>query len=426
MIRRLMKHTLFRNFFSAFIGEYSSAFLNLLIVIITIKLTTNNGYGMFVLAQSYTLIIDGLLNFQSWKVTITYGQKAIVDKDISLLYKTVFVSLIIDIITAIISGITSLLLLNMIISFMGWSNEIRGIIIVFSVGIFFNINGVSIGILRILNKFNYVAFQKVIVSFLKLLLIISFRPNDIFTIALIWVILDSIGNVLLLITALLVLFKLYYPKKYSDLSINRSDFKELMNYSIWTNLYGSVDMPIKYLDSFIISMYLSIEMVSVFKVFKQFASIFVKLVSPISQVFMPKFAELIALDKKQETVNMMKKMRNIILIFFIPSTILLGLTSKLWLGIFFDEIYVNYYLIFTLYLIIQSTSLSYATIHSLMDTFRLVKQSFYIALISNIVYVIVIFPLVINWQLTGLCIGIAIQNYVNIGLKYACVRIYSR
>ena len=67
--------TLLSNAFFAFIGDSGAAVINIVIVIILIRLIGDDGYGVLVLSQTYMMIMDVLLNVQSWKSVIQYGQK---------------------------------------------------------------------------------------------------------------------------------------------------------------------------------------------------------------------------------------------------------------------------------------------------------------------------------------------------------------
>ena len=77
---------MFKNSFWAFLGDSLASVINLIVTILLIRLIGNEGYGVFVLAQSYMQVVDVLLNVQCWKSVIQYAQKALVKKK----YKELF------------------------------------------------------------------------------------------------------------------------------------------------------------------------------------------------------------------------------------------------------------------------------------------------------------------------------------------------
>ena len=87
---------LFKNSFFAFIGDASASVIGLLVTIVLIKLIGSNNYGILVLAQSYMSIMDVMINIQSWKSVIQYGQKAIISNNISKLHEYIRLGIIVS------------------------------------------------------------------------------------------------------------------------------------------------------------------------------------------------------------------------------------------------------------------------------------------------------------------------------------------
>lgn len=410
---------LFKNSFWAFLGDSTASVLNLVVTIILIKLTGNYNYGLLVLAQSYMSIVDTTLNVQCWKSVIQFGQKAIVENDDSKLNSYVLLGTKLDVITAIIGGIVSLLLSPLIGTILNWSTETIICAQIFSITIFSHLSGTSTAILRILDKFHLVAIQKFVTSVIKLItliiIMIMFKHVSIVTAAIAYCASDIIGNILLVIMAVCT-----YRKKHKIKDVLKAEKvkekKEFIKFTFWGTVGMIADIPINYLDVFIISL-LGSNMVAVFKVFKQCIAIIKKVTSAIQQAIMPQFSELIARGERERGYKIVKKTRNIILKIMIPVGLLIGLTSPLWLNIIYGKIYAANWYNLLIYLIIEIIALSYTTIHPFYVSLDKAKSESYITLGANVIYIILALIFVKLIGMTGMIIAIAIQCFITIYLK---------
>lgn len=410
---------LFKNSFWAFSGDAAASVLNLIITIILIKITGNYNYGILVLAQSYMSIIDTVLNVQCWKSVIQFGQKAIVEKNTEKLNSYVLLGTKIDIVTAILGGIVATLLAPVFGNLLGWSQEAIMCAQIFSVTIFSHLSGTSTAILRILDKFHLVAFQKFLTSFIKLIIfIVLLLVNgsiSIITAAIAYCTADIVGNLLLVVFALSA-----YSKKSSLGVILKSkkaeDTKEFVKFTLWGTAGMIVDIPINYLDVFIVSL-LGNDMVAVFKVFKQCAAIIKKVTSAIQQAIMPQFSELVAKGEKTKAYNIVIKTKNIILKIMLPAVMLIGITAPIWLDLLYGKLYANNWYALLMYLIVEIVALSYTAIHPLYIALNKVKKETFYVLFANIIYALSAIILVKTIGIMGMIAAIAVQCFIVIYLK---------
>ena len=411
--------TLFTNSFWAFLGDGMASVINLVITIVLIWLIGNYDYGSLVLAQSYMQIMDVLLNIQSWKSVIQYGQKALVKKDTQKLCGYVKIGCFLDVSTAILGGVASFFLAGLIGKIFGWDNTLIWCARIFSLTIFLHFSGTPTAILRITNKFNLVAIQKVVAAIFKLgcLGFIFFWKKSISLLnaVIIYTITDALGNLLLVLLAFFVFFKKYGFKNLIKAKIPK-DYKEFTKYTLWGTLSEIVDIPINYFDVFIIS-FLSKELVAVFKVFKQIVAILSKVTTPIYQAIMPQFSELSAKGLKQRGFEVVLKIRKTILAIGIPFTILVSITSPFWLKIIYGDLYAQNWYILGLYLLVQTLALSYTTVHPYFISLGKTKESAIYVLIANIVYVILAISFVKSGGMIALVICYFIQAFIVIYLK---------
>ena len=415
---------LFKNSFWAFFGDASASAITFIISIILIKIIGSESYGILILAQSYMNIMDVIINIQSWRSTIQYGQKALVDGNDKELHSYVKLGCIMDISTAILCFIISILLPNLIGGFLHWSNEMILCSEIFAITIISHFAGTPTAILRLFNKYNLVALSKTLAAIFKITAIVAYylitKNLNLVSSTIIFMLTDFIGNILL------VVFAFYnYSKKYKISDIIKAkmpkDAKSFISYTLWGTLSEIVDLPVQTIDVFIVSV-LGNAPVAIYKIFKQIIGIISKVTGPIQQSILPQFSELSAKGNEKRGFEVVIKIHKTILKYTLPISILVGVTSYFWLGKLYDMTYANYWYILFIYLMIQTYALSYTTIHPFFITLGNMRINAIIEFTANIVYLIVSYILVRAMGLLGITIAFLIQILLNIFLKYFCIK----
>lgn len=415
---------LFKNSFWAFFGDASASAITFIISIILIKIIGSDSYGILILAQSYMNIMDVIINIQSWRSTIQYGQKALVDGNDNELHSYVKLGCIMDISTAILCFIISILLPNLIGGFLHWSNEMILCSEIFAITIISHFAGTPTAILRLFNKYNLVALSKTLAAIFKITAIVAYylitKNLNLVSSTIIFMLTDFIGNILL------VIFAFYnYSKKYKISDIIKAkmpkDAKSFISYTLWGTLSEIVDLPVQTIDVFIVSV-LGNATVAIYKIFKQIIGIISKVTGPIQQSILPQFSELSAKGNEKRGFEVVIKIHKTILKYTLPISILVGVTSYFWLGKLYDMTYANYWYILFIYLMIQTYALSYTTIHPFFITLGNMRINAIIEFTANIVYLIVSYILVRAMGLLGITIAFLIQILLNIFLKYFCIK----
>ena len=415
---------LFKNSFWAFFGDASASAITFIISIILIKIIGSESYGILILAQSYMNIMDVIINIQSWRSTIQYGQKALVDGNDKELHSYVKLGCIMDISTAILCFIISILLPNLIGGFLHWSNEMILCSEIFAITIISHFAGTPTAILRLFNKYNLVALSKTLAAIFKITAIVAYylitKNLNLVSSTIIFMLTDFIGNILL------VVFAFYnYSKKYKISDIIKAkmpkDAKSFISYTLWGTLSEIVDLPVQTIDVFIVSV-LGNATVAIYKIFKQIIGIISKVTGPIQQSILPQFSELSAKGNEKRGFEVVIKIHKTILKYTLPISILVGVTSYFWLGKLYDMTYANYWYILFIYLMIQTYALSYTTIHPFFITLGNMRINAIIEFTANIAYLIVSYILVRAMGLLGITIAFLIQILLNIFLKYFCIK----
>lgn len=410
---------LFKNSFYAIIGEGGSSVINLFIVFLLIKLLGNDEYAILVLAQSYMSILDLIINLQSWQSVIKFGEEMRVKNKIDKYLEFIKLGSILDISTAILCGLISLFVAPLIGSIFNWSNELILCCQIFTAEIYFHFSGTPIAVLRLENKFNLVAIQKIVSAIIKLAVLLFIlcmtSKLSLITAVIIYVVTDIISHLILVIMFLTIIHKKWGIHRLlkSKMPENKGQF---IKYTIWCTLGDAVDIPVLYLDVFVVSA-LKLELVTVFKVFKQIISVLSKLAAPIYQAIFPQFSTLVAKGEYKRGYDAVIKIRNAVYKYFIPLIIVVGLSSPIWLNIIFGEIFSQYWYILFIYLIIHTYALSYTTIHPYFTALGKVKEGFIICLIANVVYLILALTLTKHFGMIAIVMSYAVQILIVIHAK---------
>lgn len=414
------KSKLLKNIIISFIGEGGAAIVTFITTILLIATIGDNAYGILTIANSYILIIDSIINFQSWQTVVKFGSEDLEKSDYFSLEKLIKVCCIIDLFTAFLGAFASLLLASYISNIMSWSNEITNCIYILSIQIFFNFTGTSVGVIRLLNKFKYYSIFRIFAEIIRLLLVIILC--NILHLELIGA---TIAFTISYIAAYILFICLFLNviRKNPNLSLRRiithsikDKWKIVINFTFWTNLSASADIPVQQFDIIFLSV-ISNEIVAVFKVYKQIGSVLNKLMVPIKQAVMPLYAEYIAKGKYKECYNYLLKMKNKSLQIILPVVLMITCLGIPILNNFLGELYSKYWYILLTYLLLRTFALSYATIHSLFITLGQVKLDFIYTLNSNIAYTLITYFTINKIGIWAILIGMFVQYISLIYLK---------
>lgn len=411
LIKRMTKNVMI-----LFLGDFGSSLLGILSMLITIKLLGLEKYGWLVLIQTYALIVDNMINFQSWTAMIKYGAEAVSCKDEIHFKNCVLQGFLLDVVTAIIGALIGYMLAGLVGNFLDWDAKIISAARLYSIVILSHVSGTSIGVLRLLGKFKLFAIQQFSIAVFKFILIsIAFVfKADFNGVLIISLIIDILSNFSLLIISLYVL------KNRGLFRTKGNHFKidyGFMKFSILNNLTTTIDIPVKQLDVFIISSVLTIELVSVYKIFKNITNVFSKVTNKIFQVIYPELSYFTAEGDNESAIGITLKVTKLMLYIGMPIALIMSMTSKYWLSVLFDDLVSTYWLTFSVFLLFKIISTSFITIHPLFLSLGYVKQNLFIIACSNLIYLVLAWTMGSFFGLIGLVLTFGIQFLIVICLK---------
>lgn len=413
------------NFSAALLGTSGSSAINLLTLLLMVRYMGSENYAFFVIAQQYMLVVGSFVNFQSWQAIIKFGSLAIVESDYGRLASIFKLGFVIDFISAVLGALFALILVPYIGHFFSWSDGQVLISSIFVVELAFRIEGTPTGILRLLDKFKYTAIHAVITALLRLLVIwfyLSFFRLSLLNFVVIYVVLDIIRYVSLLLIAAVEVSRSIGLRNVIKSRLKLAG-KEMLEFTIWSNIGLTADLPIKYFDVFFISR-VSLELVAVYKVFKQILQTLSLLTGPVAQVIMPQLSNMIARGEHRLAYSAILKIRNVILIILTPVTVIsFFIAQPLLLFVLGPEYSQNTNLFIALF-ILSDYTLAYVGLHPLFAAFGKVKEDFFIILSSNIIYLILAIGLIDIFSIYGIIIASAVQYIMTIVAKTLIIRRY--
>lgn len=375
----------------------------------------------FALAQVYARIMNDLFNVQTWESLIKFGTKQ--DEEYQLA-RTIKTNLLIDILSALFAFVLATLLIKEIGAIFGWDETLIELAFFYSFIIPFTLTTFTIGVPRLFDKFAAIAKIQFAMAVVKLISIsiISYLGGEFRAFIATYIIIDILINISLIGYSLVLLqrkkiLNWIQTKAY----LNREQIKFLW----WTNLRTIVRIPVRQLDILIINQVMSMNLVGIYKVYKEIVGMIGRLGDPINQAIYPEYAKLLGKGRTLDTIFVTKSIIRILLSVAIVTLIVFIVASELVIETLFGAEYLALMTVFYLLVVLNCVSLVLTPINSLFIAAGFAKYSFYIVLFNNIVYLAVALLGGMYFGIYGIVFAFAVQIIVNKGLKIIVLKKYS-
>ena len=406
-----------KNVSTIVVGQGGASAFNMLTSFVSAGFLGVAGYGSLMIGQTYMQAIDALLNFQSWQSVIRYGSICLEKRDERGLAACIKAAFLVDVISAVAGCVISFAIVGLVAGFLGWDSAATAAAVVFCFEILAHIEGAPTGLLRLFDRFNYVAIHAVVMAAVKLLFVaasIVLFGNNVIIIACAYCAADVIKSLTLFLIAVHGLFKIVKARRV-DLPAG------YISFTIWSNLDTSADAPIQYFDVFFLSL-LSSEVVGVFKFFRQLLSVLSLLSRPVQQAIMPQLAELIAKGLNSRAYEVVRKIEKVVAKVVAPCAAIACLVVPPALAVFMDPLYGAYWYLFATLAVLAAASIVFSAIHPCFNAYGLSKQSTIITLISNVVYLVACYLLLGKLGVMAIPLAMALQYSLAISLKDIYIR----
>lgn len=361
--------------------------------------------GRLLFVQWYGVIIDKILNFQSWHVVIKFGAEQQAKPGHGEFGSVLKTGFLIDITTAILGAITAILMIPLAARWLEWDYEMTNAAYLFGAAILFHVSGTPVGILRILRKFGIYIRQTMLGSALKSVLVLFVWLNDgsFIHYAIALVAAESLRHLLLFASAI----RVAHGSGYRVFSAPWfSDWKSFLGFAVWTNLKASILLPVQEFDKLIVARLVSYEGLAVYRVFGQLTQFASKVSTPVNQAVYPEIADLVSEGKGRDAAKLAGKIGILLgAALGIPS-IVVTFTSAWWLDWIYGAAFSAQWIVFGVMLMGRVGLVSLVAVEPLFISNGLVKESFWIALAGALIYLPMAYFLVNSFGI----IGIAAMN----------------
>lgn len=408
---KVFKTTVFRKiFYNAGIlasGSVLSSLIGLLSFTLIARTLGSDLFGVLALVQAYALIVDKILNFQSWQATIKYGSSLLKSDTKTELAGLLRFGFVLDISTAALASIIGFFFAHIVGFFLEWSELKIQMASLFSMVILFNIEGTPTAILRLFDRFKHFSVSSIAAALIKLALVISgFIFNyGILYFVIITMISQIAGYLYLLISSLFLLKKqnirLNPISKLSEVRFVPGRYKGLWSFIWTTNFHGTVRMTTLNLDTVMVDAMLGSAATGLYQVAKQFAKVFTQVSQPLYKSIYPELTKLWAAHNVKEFKNVIKKASLLALCFGLVSWLFLLFGGKHIIEYTVGTEYLESLPVLLWYLLGVVVSVSTFSVTPAFLAMGYPKLSFKALLIATILYFAAFFPTIKYFGLLG-------------------------
>lgn len=421
IIKNVIENKMVKNFLMIFSGEGIGSVFGFLATIFIINTVGSYNHGILVGVQTYANLFYGLFSFKTFQSLIKYLARSEFENNVTASKLYIKWSLILDVICLMLTCFFGLVLKKYVINLMGWDTNISKYCVIYLFIYLLNFQGTTIGVLRYFENFHYVVKANITCAFIRCL---GFFISFLFKLDFIsFFIFDCLGNIVKFL--MMDYFTLITLKDHNLLDFYKIKLEwcsEFLKFSFLCNLTSTIDLPVNQITTLIINKYLGFEATSVYNVFGSLGSVINKLGDPISQIIYPEMNQRISRKDIKGAKKLSSKVKKLMLILFITSSLFVLVTGKFWLHLFISNPN-NQLIPLILYLgYICYCNASMGT-HNLFLALGYVKYNIPILIIVNIFYLCLLLFTVKRYALVGVILTYALQALMVVICKEFIMRV---
>jgi len=394
----------------------------LVFISLVAKKLTISEFGIFAVIQTYVLAVNSLLNFQTWYTVVKYLPRIENNK---LFFSLLKYSYKLDLITAVIGTITSIVLIYFVGTILNISEYYYSIVQLFSFSILFNITGTATGYFRSINNYKIFLYSDILATTFKVLssLICYFYFSSIEAYLIVLLLSYFIKSFYL---NLLLIYDKFTQIIIADISLIRSEFSDLREYSVVTSVTSGFDVLFRQADTLLVSVFFGVQYAGIFKMIKTFMGLITQITTPIYIVLFPMVNDYVIKNKKLElkkiALHSIFLFASLGIAFFF---IFVSIEDKLITSLF-NSSYLQYTDYLNIYLMITLLSIIFTILHPITNLIGLHKEIMYLTIIKLILFVLLIYFLKDIYEFNGFLIAVFIETILTIVIKYIWVNRWYR
>lgn len=276
-------------------GNLGAALFDLVTLALTARALGPEAFGVLILIQTYVRVVDALVNFQSWQAIIKYGADSIVAKNHNDFKSLIKFGTLMDLVSAVIGAAIGAMGVLLVSRWMEWDVQEIFLAQIYCIVIAFNLIGTPTAVLRLYDRFKWLAAQQVSVSILKMILVIILFAlgADFLAFLVVWIVMAIIDYMSLIVLGWRELKTQGYEKiLLSRVRDIRSKHAGIVKFMVTTNLSSSIRLGAKEFDVLLVGALIGSASAGIYKIAKQFGNIPPRLGGPLQQSIYPDLAKL--------------------------------------------------------------------------------------------------------------------------------------
>jgi O-antigen/teichoic acid export membrane protein len=367
-------------------------------------------FGYYVLFFTFIEIIDKIFNFQTWQAFIKFATDFQVKDEHHNVMMLLKYSFLVDFASLIVATIVALYLSGFAVEFFNIPSEHHTLLLLMSLTILFKAIEISTGVFRFFDRFKVQAKIAVYSSSIK------FAMFGI--IALVSPSFEMFVYATVLTQFVTMIMKYFYAKSVLNEhnitiveilteKVNIPLLKKLKIFSfiVYNNFDVAVRMISRQLDTVILGKLYGAEIVGIYKIAKEIASLIAKLTDPVYQAIYPELAKMLANGKKLEAKQMAMK---ISLYTGGAGVVFYGLFALLgeWaISLAFGSEFLDAYDVTLVYFIAILIAIVTLPLYPMQHAFGYAKKAFSNQIHATLVYFPVLFPMIFFFEMIGASIA---------------------
>jgi len=297
IIRRVVDKqfkTVIRNSGWLLVGDVGSGILGLAQTILLGRILGAEQFGLLALIIAYVSIVNQFVDFRVWEMATKYLSDFWVKEDRERTLATVKLSYLIDLLSGIVAFLVVILGLPLVSRFV-FSEPVAGeLVVLFAFSLLFaTVNGTGQAILRVFDKFQWLAAWRVAVSTVKLVLVTSallagFGLGGV----LIAYSASALAGGLGLLYLSIKVVKALVGVRRASVSLLKGRYKEIALFLMHTNMGTFWGAIIRNLDVMLLGYFWGTTEVGYFKMAKTFVSQLAMITNPLYDSLFPELTKM--------------------------------------------------------------------------------------------------------------------------------------
>jgi len=367
-------------------GGLLVSLLGVVSVVLAARQLGPDTFGIFALLTSTVLVVDRLVNFQSWQAVVRYGSK--LQEEVGQSSKPEAVSQLIlgcfyfDLATALLGAVLASACLYFLGGWMEWGAKLQFGGALFGLIVGAKISGTALGIFRLLDDYWMQVYVQFAATCVKVALVLwgVYAGWDIYGFLVAWALSEIVMHLGLTFLAFYRYWSRYGISVFGYGSRLR---REVVRFMVWTNLAVAADLPAKELDVVLVGVLAGEREAGFYKIAKQGMALVGKLSSPLYQAIYPIQARMLAGKDRNGAIAITVKSALLLVLVSVALVLAAWPALPVAVPLVLGGEYGAVWTLFLFAVVVKSLDNIFTTVHSLFVAMGYVRANLVILLVAN-------------------------------------------